>query len=69
MPVSTDHALRGDPVPAAFRSHMQAFAIPDVLDCFITKGTPGVYNYGGEDYLAWEFTVRVRRLLSVTYTA
>lgn len=58
-----------DSVPAAFRAHMQAYAIPDCLDCFITKGTPGVYNYSGEDYLSWEFTIRVRRLLSVTYQA
>ncbi len=56
-----------DSVPAAFRAHMQAFAIPDIIDCFITAGRPGVGKYGSDEYLAWDFDLRVRRLLSVTY--
>ena len=58
-----------DSIPAAFRSHMQAFAAPDVLDAFITAGTPGIRGWGGLEYLAWEFTCRVRRHLSVLYAA
>lgn len=58
-----------DSVSAAFRSHMQGFAIPDVIDCFVTAGTPGIHSWGNIEYLAWDFTIRVRRLLSVTYTA
>ncbi len=64
-----------DSVPAAFRAHMQGTdashlnPIPDIIDCFITRGTPGPYTYSGTDYLGWEFTVRVRRLLSVSYAA
>jgi hypothetical protein len=64
-----------DSVPAAFRAHMQGTdknnldPIPDILDCFITKGSPGIKTYGGTDYLAWDFTCRVRRLLSVSYSA
>jgi hypothetical protein len=58
-----------DTVPAAFRAHMQAFSMPDVIDCFITKGTSGIHNWSGVEYLAWDFTCRVRRLLSVSYAA
>lgn len=58
-----------DSVPAAFRAHMQAFSIPDVIDCFVTKGASGVHTWGGTEYLGWDFTVRVRRLLSVSYVA
>lgn len=58
-----------DSVPAAFRAHMQAYSAPDVLDCFVTKGASGIHTWAGVEYLAWDFTVRVRRLLSVTYAA
>jgi hypothetical protein len=57
-----------DAVPSAFRAHMQAFNSPGAVDCFITGGRTGVHIYGGTDYLAWEFTVRVRRGIGVQYT-
>jgi len=58
-----------DSVPAAFRAHMQAYSIPDGLDAWIVSGRAGVHEYAGTDYLAWEFTCRVRRLLNVIYAA
>lgn len=56
-----------DSVPAAFRAHMQLFGNPSALDAFVTGGNPGVHEWGKTPYLAWEFTVRVRRFLPVTY--
>lgn len=57
-----------DSVPAAFRTHMQLFGAPDTLDAFVTSGRGGVHEWRGTSFLAYEFTVRIRRMLTVTYT-
>lgn len=57
-----------DTVPAAFRSHMGLFASPGALDAFVTAGRAGIHEWRGTPFLTYEFTVRVRRGLSVSYT-
>lgn len=56
-----------DLVPAAFRAHMQLFGSNKGTWAFISHGRSGTYEYGKTAYLAWEFTVRVTRMLAVTY--
>jgi hypothetical protein len=56
-----------DTVPAAFRAQMQLYDTTKALDAFITEGHTGVYDWGGIGYLAWDFTIRVRRMVGVTY--
>jgi len=62
-----------DTIPAAFRAHMQATfngtPSPGTIDFFVTDGSAAVHEWGGIPFYAWEFTVRVRRMMSVTYTA
>ncbi len=57
-----------DAVPAAFRAHMQLFGAPGDLDSFVMHGSSGIHVWDGVSYMGWEFTVRIRRMLSVTYT-
>lgn len=57
-----------DSVPATLRAHMQAFTVPSSLDIFATGATKALHEYGGVNYLAIDFTIRVRRMLAVTYT-
>lgn len=57
-----------DSVPAAFRAHMGGFGSPGAIDFYVTAGDQIVQTWSLDDYLAWDFTVRVRRLLTVTYT-
>lgn len=56
-----------DLVPAAFRSHMRAFAMPNTGWCFVTGGDPGVHQWGGGEYFSWTFTLRVQRFMAVSY--
>lgn len=57
-----------DTVPAVFRSHMSALNSAGVLWSWIGGGRLRLYQVGGTEYLAWEFTVELERSLSVTYT-
>jgi hypothetical protein len=61
-----------DSVPAAFRLHMQATfggqPAPNACDFFITSGRSGVHLWGDAQYLAWDFNVRVRRMVATGYT-
>lgn len=57
-----------DSVPTAIRAHMQAFNIPSGLDVFPTHAAKALHVYGDVTYLAIDFTIRVRRMLAVTYT-
>jgi hypothetical protein len=61
-----------DSVPAAFRAHMQATfsgtPAPNAADFFITNGRSGVHLWGEAEYLAWDFTVRVRRMVATSYS-
>lgn len=58
-----------DSVPVAFRARMQGFTGPNAMDFFVTSGQQGVYSWaaGAEQYIGWEFIVRVRRMLAVQY--
>lgn len=56
-----------DLVPAAFRSHMRAFAMPNNGYCFVSAGESGVHEWGGQEYFAWNFTLTVQRDLPVQY--
>lgn len=60
-----------DSVPEAFRAHMRMYPPdpnnPDALSGFIEGGTPGEHRFNGIDYYAWEFILRVDRLLPVSY--
>lgn len=56
-----------DLVPAAFRAHMSALGTAGVESCWVSSGRTRLHQYGGIDYLAWEFTIDLDRALSVTY--
>lgn len=56
-----------DGVPALFRAHMQLGGLVNI-DAFIVAGHSAVMKWNGTEYLGWEFILRVRQLLSVTYT-
>jgi hypothetical protein len=56
-----------DSVPAAFRSHMRAFTMPNTGWAFVSAGDAGVHTWGGVDYFAWTFTIRVHRDMAVSY--
>lgn len=69
---TTDYAILDpfrDSVPAAFDSHMQLFGTPNVLDAVIIGGKPGFLAWAGLPYVGWEFTLRVRRLAPVVFSA
>jgi hypothetical protein len=66
-----------DLVPAAFASHMQAFASVNVLQAMVRGGKPGTFYLGGAPppqgngiaFDGIEFTIRVIRSVSRTYVA
>ena len=69
----TEYALMvafRDAVPALFRGHMQLSGMSPApnVDAFIIDGRTGTMHWGGQDYMGWEFVLRVRQLYSVTYT-
>jgi hypothetical protein len=57
-----------DLVPAAFAAKMTAFSIPSVLQAMVTSGKPAPINWAGVQYNGWDFTIRVIRMISQTYT-
>lgn len=58
-----------DSVPVAFRGHMTAFGVADALALFASSGRFIEQEWGGQEYLGLEFTIRVQRAPHVTYTA
>jgi hypothetical protein len=57
-----------DTVPAAFRAHMTLFSTANVLQAYVKAGKgPGHVEWGGQTYLGWDFTIRVLRVLPVSY--
>jgi hypothetical protein len=71
-PADTESAINElmpfrDLVPAAFRSHMRAYAMPNTGWCYVSAGESGIHNWGGIDYYAWKFTLSVHRDMAVNY--
>lgn len=58
-----------DLVPAAFAGHMTAFSSANVLQAMCRAGKPIITKVAGIDYNGLEFTIRVIRSISRTYTA
>jgi hypothetical protein len=58
-----------DTVPAAFRSHMIPYGMPNSGWAFVKDGDSGVHTWGGADYYAWMFTIEVQRFMVVSYQA
>lgn len=65
----TNLAQYRDLVPAAFAAHMGLFATANVLQAMVRGGRPVTFVWGGIPYSAYEFTVRVIRIISRVYAA
>lgn len=62
-----------DSVPAVFRGATQLgnpslIAGQSILQVWVASGRPGVFEWGGTTMIGWEFTLRVARMMAVTYT-
>lgn len=56
-----------DSVPAAFEQHMQLNASANVWQVLVKSGKTGVFSWGAQNYLGWEFDLTIYRDASVTY--
>src|SRR5260221_3628129 len=63
-----------DSVPAIFRAATQLgnpslISGQSILQVWVPAGRPGVFNWAGTEMIGWDFTVRVIRMMAVTYTS
>lgn len=62
-----------DSIPSVLRAHTQLDPTLNptlrVLTSWVSAGKPGVFEWGGTQYIGWEFTLTVQRLFSATYSA
>ena len=61
-----------DSVPAAIRAHTQLGnpnLIPgmSILQVWVSDGKPGVFVYASTQYIGWDFTIKVARMVQALY--
>lgn len=61
-----------DSLPAAIRAATQLgnpslIAGQSILQVWVGGGQPGVFVYAATPYIGWEFTIKVARMMAVTY--
>ena len=58
-----------DAVPSAFQAHMTAYSAANVMSVYPVRWRLlAGYNWSGEEHLALEYLLEVRRYAAVTYT-